>query len=303
MNMQSATRSSNQPLGTNGVAFFTTHHAPFLLASAVVLILSLVFFQGCKEDEDIEFASIWRQQEITVDGDDSEWRDHITIAYFDKNPVGIGIKNDSTDLYLLLKTTDNPTKQTLMRTGFTVWFEADDEKKKTFGIRYPIGLNEHLRTRSYDPSEWRDNEERLKRQIPEMLTEIEIIGPGEHDRNRISRVNPYGISVGLTDTSAALIYEVKIPLMTLDDLPYQIGAEPGSVIRVGLETGSMDHGRRAGRGHGPGHGGGGGHGGGHGGSPERGEHPSGMESGEPLEVWLKLHLATETDLYQENGKT
>lgn len=206
------------------------------LTGTVVLILSLVFIQGCKKDMELE--SHWHQQDIIVDGDAAEWQD---LIWFDGHPVAVGIKNDATDLYLLFSTTDRNTKQTLMRRGFTIWFNAAGKKKKTFGIRYPIGLAKYQQMRSYDPEEWRINEqERTQMHISGMLTQMEIMGPGSHARNLTRVENPFGISLALTDTTAALIYELKIPLQSQDGHPYHISAEPGSVIRMGLETGSME---------------------------------------------------------------
>lgn len=288
--MQSVYRSSNQPPGTKGGQRRSFHcqHCLLFFESAVILVLLLAFTQGCKQD--MEFHSHWRQQEITIDGDDSEWQDH--LIYLDNHPVAVGIKNDDTDLYLLFSTTDRNTKQTLMRRGLTIWFNADGKKRKTFGIRYPIGLGTYQQMRPYDPDEWQMNErDRLEIHVADMLKEMEIIGPGDHSRNHTFIDNPYGISLALTDTAATLIYELKIPLQTYGGHPYQIGAKSGNTIRVGLETGSMEGQMivRSGSGQG-------GMAGGQGGGGVRRSGPPGgsqMGTAEPLEVWLELHLAME----------
>jgi hypothetical protein len=258
-----------------------------IVTSIGVIALIFMFSQGCKKD--MEFHSQWRQQEITIDGNDAEWQDHLT--WIEGHPVAIGIKNDDTDLYLFITTTDHNMKQTLMRRGLTIWFNADGKKKKTFGIRYPIGLAAHQQWRSYDPDEWRmDERERLEIHMADMLKEMEIIGPGDHARNHTFIENPYGISMALTDTAAAIIYELKIPLQASGGHPYQIGAKPGSTIRVGLETGGIG-GQMITRS-------GGGQGGMAGGQPtavRSGGSPGGGRQipAQLPELWLELHLATE----------
>lgn len=301
MNIQRIIQSLGRRVGVNGNPrdHFLKQYLFLPLANVAVFVFLSVSIQSC--DKDIAFDSTWRQLEITVDGSDREWQDHVTN--FDDEAVAVGIQNDATDLYLLLKTTDNPTKQRLMRTGFTIWFNADGEKEKTFGIRYPIGLMAYQQTRPYDPKEWRGSpEERLKKQIPDMLTEIEIIGPGENEQDRISTNNPFGIAVGLTDTTAALIYELKVPLVASGDLSYQIGAEPGSTIRTGLETSGME-GKQVIRRSGSGSGGMGGQGG----RIRKGDGPPGSGArrigpAEPMEIWLELRLAAKTGMIQVKHK-
>jgi hypothetical protein len=263
----------------------------------IIGILLFSIAQGCKKD--LEFVSAWRQHEINIDGDDSEWHNHLT--YFDEKSVAVGVKNDSTDVYLLLKTTDMKTKQLIMRNGFTVWLNAKGKKKETFGIRYPVGLNDYYPLQSDYARGRRDTEEEdiLNKQFFNMLTEIEVIGPDDNKRNRFSKINPYGIEVGLTDTSGALIYELKVPLVATTGYNYQVGAEPGNVIRVGFETGKSE--RRESMGRRPGTGKGGGMGGMRGGG-SGGRRPHDMDRpGDPVKFWMKLHIANDT-LVDKHGK-
>jgi hypothetical protein len=204
----------------------------------IIGILLLLLIQGCKRDAEI--MSLWRAQEIIVDGDGSEWQDN--VYYINEKSVSIGAKNDSTDLYLLLQTTDPRIKQLIMRNGLTVWINAEGKKKKSFGIRYPLGLNERLHFRSYDIPGYRDRDEAdlLRDQFIKMLAEIELTGPGDDEINKFSKLNPYGIAVGITDTSGSMIYELKIPMVATTGSDYQLGDAPGDVIRVGFETGAIE---------------------------------------------------------------
>lgn len=87
----------------------------FLLA---VMLLTLTPLLWCK-DKDLN--SIWSKSEITVDGKESEWSG--SIYYLEDQKIGIGLQNDTANLYVLIKATDRARQMQLMRTGLTIWFD------------------------------------------------------------------------------------------------------------------------------------------------------------------------------------
>ena len=259
----------------------------FLLSILLFLLISPLLWS-----KDINLNSIWTKSEIVVDGKESEWSG--SIYYLEEQKIGLGLQNDTANLYIIVKATDRNTQLQIMRRGLTIWLDAKGKKNKTLGIHYPIGMQEYgiPEVKANPNTEFASEQQN---QFTEMLKEIEILGPEKNDRNRISRANNFGIEASLNDTLGVMIYELKIPLRSTNEYPYAISAGPGSDISVGLEAGKFNRemmkehmpmregmpGREGGMAPG-------------GGGPPGGMHPGGRERGkmpEPIDFWAKVSLA------------
>ena len=98
----------------------------------MVLLIGLL---GCGG---IKLESSWRQQKITIDGRDGEWKEKY---FFDKEGAIVGLANDDKHFYLFLSTTNRNLQMKLLRQGFTASFDPQGGKKSKFGVRYPLGLS------------------------------------------------------------------------------------------------------------------------------------------------------------------
>src|SRR5579871_5708813 len=54
-----------------------------------------------------QLASRWTDTPVVANGHDDEWNG--MILYQEKEKIGVGIANDNTNLYIVLKTLDFPT--------------------------------------------------------------------------------------------------------------------------------------------------------------------------------------------------
>jgi hypothetical protein len=210
---------------------------------------------GCSA---IEVTSQARQTEIEIDGKDNEWLNKIT--YYEKEKIGVGIQNDGENFYVCIKTIDRATKMKMMMMGMTVWFDNKGGSDKTFGIRFPIGTATGMNFR--DPMNSSETEmgmssgnssrrgfglsepniSALQKEVDQMLGEIEVIGPGRLEINRVRTINSqktYGIKTSIHDTLGAMTYELLIPLKTKEQFFYSIETEAGKEIGVGFETGDV----------------------------------------------------------------
>lgn len=258
----------------------------YLLTSMLLILTTTT------SGKEMQLMSIWKQAEIKVDGDESEWSG--SLYYLEEQKIGLGLKNDTGYLYILLKAIDQNTQLQIMRTGLTIWLDAKGKKEKTLGIHYPIGMQDYgiPMVMGQKPEE---NKEETQKQFTEMLDKIEILGPGKNDKNRINRVNNSGIEASINDTLGVMVCELKIPLKQSNEFPYAIAANVGTIISLGLETGELKQEKMKGN---PPMGGGmpPGGGGPPGGMPPggRGGMPGGREGikmSEPIKFWAKLSLA------------
>jgi hypothetical protein len=248
----------------------------------------------------LEIASRWRQANLTIDAADSDWAG--SMLYLQKEGVSVGVQNDGEYLYLCLRAHDRRIQQQIMRLGFTVWFDSTASEENILGIHYPIGMQDIRQMREGraaegNPEQAERNPEQLQ-QFRQMLHEMEVIGPGKSDRNRVPVINSYAISIAMSDTSGALVYELRMPLKSAIQRPYAVGTDTGKVINIGLETGEMKRAMMPQGGGMPGGmpGGGGGMPGGGRGGRGGGMGPGGRQTtegtSEPLKVWMKVEIAS-----------
>ncbi|MGH7599084.1 MAG: STN domain-containing protein [bacterium] len=263
----------------------------------IALVLS---WQMALADEKQEVASRWRSAEIKVDGADTEWTEAIT--YLEKEKLGFGLKNDSSDLYICLKF-DRAIQRQAMMFGFTLWFDPAGKNKKAFGVRFPIGMMNFESEFMPDPMTPMDEGDERPKQFTAMLREVEVLGPEKDDRNRFLAGSSFGIQAATFDSPAGLVCELKIPLQGAAGRPYAIAAALGQTLSLGFEMGEIDREKmreRMGREGGPFGGGrpqggmppGGGTRGGRfrGGGPEGGP-PGGMRMPSAFKVWRRVNLA------------
>jgi hypothetical protein len=271
-----------------------------LLASACVAGLALVIdpISLAARPDRTRIDSHWRDRDIVVDGSSADWPG--ALANLDAStPVAIGAANDREFLYLVLHASDPMARTRILRQGLIVWFDPAGKDRKQFGIKYPVG--------SGWPVDGPSGGRRGSRQgTPpasgsgeppplDVPNRMEIFGPKKDDIRSLVLEHVPGISVKLGQAEGALVYEMKIPLMKTAEFEYAIGAKPGTLIGIGLETQKIEEPEGEGRGRGipgmggMGGGGMGGRGGGMGGGGPRGG--PGGEGLKPFKTWGLLQLA------------
>jgi hypothetical protein len=266
--------------------------------SAAVAILVLV--GGCRTQE---VKSKWRNQEIIVDGQNTEWRD--ALNYHDeKSHVVIGVMNDRDNLYLCLSTQDMKTSAMMLHSGITVWIDSEGGEKKIFGIRFPVETPADTSAMPTTPRQ-KPKPIDIEKLLEISQQEVEIFSSNKSEGviMMADEAKGMGIAVRLSMNKGVLVYELQIPLTHNDMLPLHVAADLSKPIGVGFEAGKMDidkmHDAKRGMG-GEGRGGprGGMGSGPMGGMPggKAGGMPPGMPRGgqrlEPLELWTKVDLAS-----------
>ncbi len=262
-----------------------------LIACAIgILVLCTA---GCDEQE---LNSNWRDREIIIDAKSDDWLD--TLYYFESKNLSIGFFNDESHLYVCMLA-EHPMLQTqIVGQGFTLWFDPDGGKEKTFGIKFPIGMREIGAQMDFQGMQGGEmNREKIREAFEQSLADLEIFGPGGA-KQRIPVEEAKGIEIKVRNETGLFVYELKVPLKSDEGHPYAVGANAGAIIGVGLEIPEVDkdemknamRDRMDGmEGRPPGGGGGGGMGGMGGGMGRRGGQRPKMPNG--LDVWASLNLA------------
>ena len=203
----------------NGWKAFCTPPLVTTVISGILLLLN-----GCSSG--LKLTSEWQQQEMNIDGTDAQWQRGL---YYEKeSDIVYGVRNDERYVYVFLKTQNRSTLMQIMRQGFTVWFDRENGKNKTFGIQYPMGRHGAPAGFTSDSTE-----ERTHTVLDQEFPELAILGPTKKDIQRFSALETPGIRVKLGRINGTLIYELRVPLQKTPGQPFAI--EPASSSRIGIE--------------------------------------------------------------------
>ncbi|HEY3380881.1 MAG TPA: hypothetical protein VGK32_03890 [Vicinamibacterales bacterium] len=185
------------------------------LAVAFVVALLATPFAAARADTSRDIASVWRDREIRIDGVDEEWRD-LTVPVKGQR-FAAGFVNDADALYICIVTKDRVTATQIERQGLIVWLNRANEKKRTFGIQYPVdAMRRRVET---DPGDV-----------------LAILGPGRNDVQRAPMTDTGGIRVAVGVHGNLVVYELKVPLQSGGGPGYTLKAQPGDRLRVELQT-------------------------------------------------------------------
>lgn len=265
----------------------------------IVLLIFSVFFSGCKKTE---VTSHWSNQPFTIDGHLDEWTGY-PLQHFEDEFLSVSLRNDSSNLYLILATRDKQLMSRVQRSGIKVWFNNENKKKKNFGIHYYGEANlEQILSKSFTPDRFEqlpeERKEFLKLKREEMRGKLNII------KNKLSFL--IDNSSDKTPVVADDIYkgtylvEIKMPFQKDSSMIYALQAAPGDKIAIGVELSMPEFDRKKKgerpEGMGGGMGGGGGRGGmGGGGHGGMGGGQSGMSRqmfNTKTEIWFTTRLET-----------
>jgi hypothetical protein len=255
-------------------------------------------------------VATWPASAPVIDGRAADWT---TLAPLESAHVSVGLSNDERQLSLVITSGDQARRRQLIGGGLIVWFVPAGGKKRAFGVRFPGefggGRPEMGRGRpGGDSSQARPAE---PPHLPP-ITWFELMGPKEEDRRRLETKAVTDIAIARALEEGLLVLELRVPLARDAATGVGIGAAPGQVLGLGLETPEIERpdtpapdrsrGGRGGGGMGGtggGMGGGlggmgrGGRGGGMGGRPDgpQGDRP---ERAKPIKLWTTVKLAAGT---------
>jgi hypothetical protein len=277
-----------------------------LSAKALILLTlaDLILLAGCGTQE---VQTYWSTEAVKIDGEMTEWPSGSTV-YFEDSGVQLGLRNDSQNLYILFRFSNQAWAQSIRMGGVTMWLDNSGKKKKDFGIRYAGGplLPDMQRSETTDRGGFRESltpeqQERFLEMQKATADQITLIDKKNNQEKSVRADGSEGPAVCFASPQGTYTYEFSIPLNKGDVFGCGIGAEPGQIICLGLEWGGMGEGDRKGMGGGgPGGLGGappggmgagppGGMGGGRGGGPPGG---SDRQQSEEQELWVKTRLAS-----------
>ncbi|HUI29249.1 MAG TPA: hypothetical protein VLX91_03450 [Candidatus Acidoferrales bacterium] len=276
-------------------------YLPILFAFAAFIL------GGCTST--LLVKSSWNNNQTVIDGKDNDWED--TMFYIPDAQLTAGVRNDSSNMYIILKATNRPQVFQIMGLGLTVWLDPSGGTGEKFGIHFPLGRAARGESMQRSDNNSPDESQNQNPSFEDLsANELEILGVNENGPVRLSIADAKGIELQINRSTGGLIYELKVPLHKSPDHPYALNAN-GQNVGIGFESGKFEGQGTERRGRGM-RGEGGGEGGGMnpGGGEGNGEGPGdtsgeGMRGGgerrrnyseqqqqpKQIDFWLKVKLA------------
>jgi len=206
---------------------------------AVVALAGVAATTGCKEK--INLDSKWAENTVTVDGHGNDWTD-LSTSYFPDQEAVIGVANDSTRLYLMVRFRDAKWARAIKTSGLKLEFQTGSKDQKTFTLRYRGGPTpEQIQqvtgrppsdARPDFPGEFRppESDQRVFTcYIENRIDEKEIPVDGAE-----GPVAAFGMDQGL------FTYEFSIPLARGEVRYYGLGVGAGKKVTLDATWGDMD---------------------------------------------------------------
>jgi hypothetical protein len=211
--------------------------------SAVIFVFICLLYNGCG---DTEIDSVWRKQNITIDGNDNDWSN--SLISLDKINASVGMTNDNEFLYLCLSTNDPELENKIISGGLTLWFQGNDDENNKFGVHYPLGMSDTAMP-SFDenmkPGDRPGDPFKMQGSLLKNQTSLEIINTN-NNKIRVPLKELKDIQIKATLNDGKLVYEMKIPLNQKNTTTYALNANAGSAIKIGIESGTNNSRNRAG---------------------------------------------------------
>jgi len=228
------------------------------IGKARFLVLLLALINGCTSTQ--QLVSRWSENPVRMDGNLGDWTD--STVFVEKDGIRYGVANDGEFLYLCLLSSKSDLGRQILFRGMTIWFDPNGGEKKTIGIRFPIGGMAMGRP-EMGPRQPNQGPEQSGTRLEEMergsLNEFEYLGPGDNERQRVSRLQGRGLEIHVTLVPERLLYKLKIPLQYSSQHPYSVETHAGAKIGIGIESNAaprMAQGEMGGEGRGEGSAGG-----------------------------------------------
>jgi hypothetical protein len=187
----------------------------------ILLTLIAVILISFSQAQDIHCLGL---KNITIDGKPDEWPQPFRY-YEGTTKLQFAFSNDTGNLYICLKITDEVTQLRLFNSGLNIWVDPKGKKKEAVGLFFPIaqarepgeggGQKRHHQggDESGDQATQKTDQFRLRRHARAQQLTLHIKGFMGVPEQVLPLENSFGISAAFDwDTFDILTIEYKLPL-------------------------------------------------------------------------------------------
>jgi hypothetical protein len=235
------------------------------LRRIVLLLCALLpasLLVGCNE---LELKSAWRDRDILIDGDATDWRGLTT--YVEKGNIAVGVANDRENLFVCLHSPTREVAGQIVLRGLTVWFDPEGGPDGRLGFHCPLGADEMPGTGDDSPAPGDDStlpgegtprragmmsrpggpmtdrdemREMIIETVDQAAREVEVLGPENLVYGTFPIGDIQGLEISLGYADGRIVYELKLPLEKTEDRPYALGVNWDKKVGIRFVTPEFD---------------------------------------------------------------
>jgi hypothetical protein len=203
-----------------------------LITTTIVL---LIFLQSCGSSKKTVSSSAAPEEKYysrrltpVTDGKMNEWGD--TLAYDNSTKCIYAVANDDSALYIAIKASDRMQQMKIVQGGMEIWIDDQAKKKKTTGIKFPLGGGKMEMPSSGSSAGGQNAKEMAKQMRLQMklkMLSMELTGFKEHLNGLQSVYSNVPVKAVIEwDDKDNMIYELAIPFAALDQ---QVNADLNNI--------------------------------------------------------------------------
>ncbi len=113
--------------------FFTPSFIPMQKTFFLLVALLTLSIHSIAQD----IRSLKLNTDVTIDGNCDEWPQPFNF-YNGETKLQYRIANDTSNIYICFKVTDQQAQMKMMRAGINVWIDPKGKKKESTGIHFPM---------------------------------------------------------------------------------------------------------------------------------------------------------------------
>ncbi len=203
----------------------------------IALGVAVLLCSSCGSSSNM--SSQWNANHVKLDGQTDDWGSIYQLV--PNTDLDFAVRNDADFLYVSVLTNNREVQRQLLWQGLILWIDASGGHDRSTGIRFPVGLSEHAPETDSPPALGDDIG---RAATPDELSdralqEVQIIRNGQRERSW-AVVDLDAIRVHASLRESWFAYEMRIPLRTAGATGIAIGAGPGDIISLGLQTPDSD---------------------------------------------------------------
>ncbi len=212
--------------------------------AVVFIFIAAVIFAGCGSVKQI--SGVWNNGSIKIDGSQLDW--HNKLNYFTDPPIALGVADDGNFLYVCFTTGNRAAVLQILRSGFTVGIEPEDNEKNYIAVQYPLERG-RLADNEMPAGEGYSGRNSPRQVLDRLLrnqNEFLIMNKENFPLAAYHLNNNIGIEIKIGIKMEQFVYELKIPMQKDSAFLFALEIKPGDKIIVDLKTGDTHYASRPG---------------------------------------------------------
>jgi hypothetical protein len=200
-----------------------------IMRNSLFLLAGSIFVSGCMS---LAIVGTWTDPGRRPDQD--SWRTR--LFPLGERDASLAIQNDDRSMRVVFTTTDPALRDRILKQGIYFWFDPNGGERRVFGIRYPVAWSALPVSVDGEPRTEEPSPGSPEAGWGKPGEDIEIYTDGYKEYERIGKKDAGGIDAQVMKFSDTLVCQIRVPLGEHPGMPYTLGAVPGDIIGVGVET-------------------------------------------------------------------